>query len=229
MRNLQKISAVSGFALFVGAFLAQTAFAATELISPIPGFETTAGTDLGSYLKAIFSYGIGLAALLAMAQLIFGAVQYTTSAGAPSLQEDAKGRMRSAIIGLVLLILSISILTIVLRPSNTLSPEVEALLNERERQLKRAEGNAAAFREKIVAETLHMGTVGEAAEYLLQQAIRTSDMAYFTKEYGADSAIDARNEYAKAFREALLKLKGELTGSQFEAATSKFPVAEWLE
>jgi len=49
-----------------------------------------------------------------MAQLIFGAVQYTTSAGAPSLQEDAKGRMRSAIIGLALLLISIAILSMVL-------------------------------------------------------------------------------------------------------------------
>lgn len=113
MRTLQKISTVSGFSLFAGVLLTRTAAAATELISPIPGFGN-AGTDLTSYLKAIFSYGIGLAALIAMGQLIFGAIQYTASAGAPSLQEDAKGRMRGAIVGLVLLLISTSILIMVL-------------------------------------------------------------------------------------------------------------------
>ena len=113
-RNL--ILALSVLLVMSGTFVsvafaapADTSAPTTKLFSPIPG-QPDAGKDLGSYLKALFTYGVGLAALLAMAQLIFGAVQYTTSAGAPSLQEDAKGRMRNAVVGMILLILSITIL-----------------------------------------------------------------------------------------------------------------------
>jgi hypothetical protein len=80
------------------------------ILSPIPGATNSSTGSPGEYISTILTYGMGLAGLIAMAQLIFGAVQYTTSAGAPSLQEDAKSRMRGAVVGLVLLILSITIL-----------------------------------------------------------------------------------------------------------------------
>ncbi|MDO8601687.1 MAG: pilin [bacterium] len=129
----KKIIAVFGLVFMIAALLTPAVFAATELISPIPD-QPNAGNDLGSYLKAIFTYGIGLAALIAMAQLVFGAVQYTTSAGAPSLREDAKGRMRGAIVGLILLLASVIILITLTKgfgsfsvdlPESTGSPDPE--------------------------------------------------------------------------------------------------------
>lgn len=114
--KVKKIVAILGLGLITGLVFIPTVFAidpptSTPLIAPLPSGPTVVPLDdLNGYVNAIFTYGIGLAALLAMAQLVFGAVQYTTSAGAPSLQEDAKSRMRGAIIGLILLILSVTIL-----------------------------------------------------------------------------------------------------------------------
>lgn len=78
------------------------------LIVPLPGATKT--SSITDYVRTIFLYGIGLAALLAMAQLAFGAVQYTASAGFPALQEASKSRIQSALIGLILLIGAITIL-----------------------------------------------------------------------------------------------------------------------
>lgn len=111
----------------------------TILITPLPGVDSvpTGDTGLANYINAIFTYGIGLAALIAMAQLIFGAVQYTASAGAPSLQEDAKGRMRGAIIGLVLLILSTTILLTLSGKSTKLGlSDLEQLVDQYNREDK---------------------------------------------------------------------------------------------
>lgn len=91
------------FAISAAVLAPAFASAETTLIAPIPN-TPNAGQSLKTYLTAVFKYGLGLAALIALAQLVFGAVQYTTSAGAPSLQEDAKSRMRSAIVGVILLI-----------------------------------------------------------------------------------------------------------------------------
>jgi hypothetical protein len=96
--------------LLLGTFAlvhAADATTGTELIVPIGG-KTVSGP--AEYIKRIFIYLIGFAALIAVFQLIFGAVEYTASAGIPALQESAKGRMRSAVIGLALLILSATIL-----------------------------------------------------------------------------------------------------------------------
>lgn len=97
---------------------------AVDLIVPIPGGDTKVPSDPAAYLKLIFLYGIGLAALLAFAQLAFGAVQYTASAGFPALQESSKSRMRDAVIGLILLISAVSILLMVYRPGQR---ELESL------------------------------------------------------------------------------------------------------
>lgn len=185
MRTLQKIGVVSGFSLFAGALLARTAVAATELLSPIPGFETTAGNDLSSYLTAIFTYGIGLAALIAMAQLIFGAVQYTTSAGAPSLQEDAKSRMRGAIIGLVLLIISATVLSLILRKgipaANSPAPQDNDQMSEAERNertLTELANNGIAAAKRI-EERFGGGVFNEDALY---EFLSQSHLHWYNKE-----------------------------------------------
>jgi len=80
-------------------------------------------------------YSIGLAALLAIAQLVFGAVQYTASAGFPALQEASKDRMKSAVIGLILLLGAITILLTFYRPGQrdiiTIDPIVSSSGNSK--------------------------------------------------------------------------------------------------
>lgn len=113
MNTLRKTLVLSFF-LFITISL--PAFAQEiPLLVPIPGGASTTPTPI-EYLRSIFLYGIGLATLLALAQLTFGAVQYTASAGFPALQETAKSRMQSAVVGLLLLIGAITILTMFYRP-----------------------------------------------------------------------------------------------------------------
>jgi hypothetical protein len=86
-----------------------------NLIVPIPvvGGDpvTTVPANPASYVKSIYEWGIGLAALLAMGQLVLGGVQYVISAGMPSAKHSAEERMTSAVTGLVILLCIVIILT----------------------------------------------------------------------------------------------------------------------
>ncbi len=76
-----------------------------KLIIPIPtpeGLKTTISSP-AEFVRTVFQFGMGAAGLVAMAMIIFGAIQYTISAGNPSLQKDAKDRILNAIYGLALL------------------------------------------------------------------------------------------------------------------------------
>lgn len=69
--------------------------------------------DLPQYISTIFQFGLGIAGLLALALIVYGAIQYTTSAGNVAKQQDAKDRITSAIYGLVLLLGAYLILNII--------------------------------------------------------------------------------------------------------------------
>lgn len=98
------------FLLLASIYSAFTATAwAVDLIVPLPGTGSSIA-DPGAYIRNIFVFSIGLAGLLAMAEIVFGAVQYTISAGNPSQQGDAKDRILNAIYGLLLLLSSFIIL-----------------------------------------------------------------------------------------------------------------------
>jgi len=76
---------------------------AQNLNVPIGGsVSTTVRPE--EYIADIYTWGVGLAALLAFGFLTFGAVEYTASAGNIGSRESAVKRMRSAILGLVLLL-----------------------------------------------------------------------------------------------------------------------------
>jgi hypothetical protein len=103
---------------------------------PIPGSEfdgstTTVGTSktapneagrevttmystlLPRYIKAIYNYGIGIAAFLALAMIVAGGIIWLTSAGASEKISTAKSMISSSIIGLVLLLGTYTLLQIV--------------------------------------------------------------------------------------------------------------------
>jgi len=110
-----------------------------QLIVPFAGtggrFPSSPGDSPGDYIRLVFMYSIGLAALLAIAQLVFGAVQYTASAGFPALQEASKDRMKSAVTGLILLLGAITILLTFYRPGQrdiiTIDPIVSSSGNSK--------------------------------------------------------------------------------------------------
>lgn len=86
-----------------------------NLIVPIPVIGddpiTKVPPNPASYVKSIYEWGIGLAALLAMGQLVLGGVQYVISAGMPSAKSSAEERMTGAVTGLVILLCIVIILT----------------------------------------------------------------------------------------------------------------------
>lgn len=103
--------------LFAGAAHAQDT-SKIKLIVPIPvtgGVQEDAPSNPGDYVKVIYQWAIGIAALLAMGELVLGGVQYVLAAGNPSLKHSADERMKSAVFGLIIL-LTIVIILVAINP-----------------------------------------------------------------------------------------------------------------
>jgi len=80
------------------------------------------GTEdiLPNYVKYIFNFAIGISGLIAFGSLIYGASHYLTSVDSPSAMSEAKDRIFSALLGIVILFSSFLILT-------TINPELKIL------------------------------------------------------------------------------------------------------
>ncbi len=89
--------------------------------SPIPiegEFITPeVGMELYEFINYIYSWSIGIAGLLVFAVLLFGGIKYISSAGDPDKIKDAKKKITSALIGLMLVLSSFTIL-------NTINPQL---------------------------------------------------------------------------------------------------------
>jgi len=73
-------------------------------ITVLPGvYGEGQSTQIEGFLQRVFVFLIGAAAVMAVVQITIGGVQYMTSSAAGSL-EDAKSRIRMAIIGLLLIL-----------------------------------------------------------------------------------------------------------------------------
>lgn len=93
-----------------------------EIPFPTAVEEAAAGEGIAGYVNRLYIYALGLVGLTALGAIIFGGVLYTTSAGNPSLQGDAKKRINSALIGLGILLTSYLILY-------TINPDLVNLRN----------------------------------------------------------------------------------------------------
>jgi len=98
--------------LFLGGFAAVSGYVPLETLPSSPGVDTS---TLGGYLANIYTIGIGLAGVLAVLMIVIGGIQYIGSGMSPSGKSDAKDRIRNAIMGLLLALLSWIIL-------NTINP-----------------------------------------------------------------------------------------------------------
>lgn len=107
--------AIFGVAGFVGAV-------GYEIPFPTAVETVATGEGIAGYINRLYIYALGLVGLTALGAMIFGGVLYTTSAGNPSLQGDAKKRITSALIGLGLLLTSYLILY-------TINPDLVNLSN----------------------------------------------------------------------------------------------------
>jgi len=88
---------------------------------PSPGgIQLTDATTLTGMVKYFYEWGIALGGLAAFIALIIAGFQYLTSMGDPGKIKEARDRISSAVLGLVLLLSSFLIL-------NTINPELTTL------------------------------------------------------------------------------------------------------
>ena len=75
------------------------------VLAPLPGVADTAGqtTTLGKYIPAMFNLAIGLSAIAAVLNIVFGGLMYM-STDAVMKKEDGKKRIQNSVYGLVLVI-----------------------------------------------------------------------------------------------------------------------------
>lgn len=100
------------YIFFISIFCLMTAFTCYAGVNyipltPIPGLTdvgqstTQAAPDLTLYLKTLYKWGVAATSGLAVLVIMWGGVQYMTSAGGGGI-EEAKNRIQNAIYGLLL-------------------------------------------------------------------------------------------------------------------------------
>ena len=108
--------------------VAGVVFAQRNLEVPLPGIagegEITETPLLPDYIKYIFNFGVGISGVIALFVFIFAGIGYLTSGGNPSKMSDAKDRILSALIGIVVILGSYMILTTINPQLRTLDPEL---------------------------------------------------------------------------------------------------------
>ena len=113
MNKILTITFISFSLLVIGYTLTPDVQAAGYTLSvPIPTRDGTVTEiqGIGDYIRVIYRFSLGIGMLLAVAAIIFGAIQWTASAGNQSKISDAKDRMLQAIYGVVLLMGAVLIL-----------------------------------------------------------------------------------------------------------------------
>ncbi len=106
-------------------FFAPVALAQYQLetgLPNVPGGQLPAGSELPSYIKYLFIFGLGLITILALGVMIFGGIQYILAAGNAAKTEDAKAWIQQALLGLGLLLVSYLLL-------RTINPDLVNLRN----------------------------------------------------------------------------------------------------
>lgn len=119
MKKIQKIS--SGFALWASTLLLTIPAVTFAALPPppdvgLPGNSTDNITDL--LTSIIMNILLPLAALVAILFLIVGGYRYMVSAGNEEQAEAGKKTIQNAIIGLIVIILSYAVVTVI---SNSLT------------------------------------------------------------------------------------------------------------
>ncbi len=203
--------------------LAPAAEKGYTLIVPF-GSETKTIENPGQYIRYLYQFGLGVSGLIAMAIIVFAAVEWTVSAGNAAKIADAKDRIYKAIIGIVLLFGAYLIL-------NTISPRLTELsLPELKKARVEGEGlsgldlakhYASAFGpllEKAEEDQQRAEEAGNKASQDLQKTLDDlSKKEVLTKEDRIKIAeielARAKSDYDRKealFRESLTRLKGAL-------------------
>ncbi len=91
---------------------------AIEVLVPIPGITYKVNNnhytkDMACYIVGIYRYFAGVAGILATVMIMFGGVKYVISFGNPQKTADAKDTITGALMGLILVLGSFSILYLI--------------------------------------------------------------------------------------------------------------------
>ena len=117
-QTLQKYGLTAVVTLVGLASSAGAVFATGEDTGVNIGTATLAqgfASDLGSIITGALGFIMAIAALLVFLYLILGGIQWITSGGDKSKTEEARNKITSAIIGLIVLAAAYAILQIVLQ------------------------------------------------------------------------------------------------------------------
>jgi hypothetical protein len=107
--------------VFFLIFLFSTARGLEITWPPSPGgTELTSGSTFDVLVKYLYEWGIALGGIVAFFVLVFAGFQYLTSAGDPGKMKEAKDRIFSAFLGLILLLSTWIIL-------NAINPELRGI------------------------------------------------------------------------------------------------------
>ena len=87
-----------------------------------PDINTAEGQTLPGIIAWFYYFIVWIAGLAAFAMIVWGGVQYLTSAGDPTKMADAMNRIKNAVLGLVIVLASVLIL-------QTISPEFTILVD----------------------------------------------------------------------------------------------------
>lgn len=125
MTKIKKIKILFLIGAISLLFFAPVALAQYKLetgLPNVPGGQLPAGSELPSYIKYLFIFGLGLITILALGVMIFGGIQYILAAGNAAKTEDAKAWIQQALLGLGLLLVSYLLL-------RTINPDLVNLRN----------------------------------------------------------------------------------------------------
>jgi hypothetical protein len=111
MKSIKKIALASASALSGLLVPVRMAMAAIDDIEVNPG--TGYATDFGVMFSSILNVVMLIAAVLVFAFLIFGGIQWITAGGDKSKAEEARNRITSAIIGLVIVAASYALINLI--------------------------------------------------------------------------------------------------------------------
>jgi hypothetical protein len=124
-KKLKNKILILGLVLYLAAVLlaASGAFAQQgqklELKIPQPGGQVLEKATLSKYISGIFTFGLMVVGITALASIMYGGIRYMAS-DLITTKQDAKDQITSAIYGLLLLLFSYLIL-------NTINPELVGL------------------------------------------------------------------------------------------------------
>lgn len=83
-------------------------------------FIPKCGATPASYLSGLYRLALGLGVLAALIMIVIAGITYATSGDNASKQKEARGQIRDAIIGIVILLASVLIL-------NTINPDIASM------------------------------------------------------------------------------------------------------